>query len=375
MSLKEIFCQDKTITALQRAFATGKWPHAYIFAGPDGVGRFKTAVEWAKLLLCEQPIVENNNSISFADSCGSCESCRAIEVGSHPDLNHIYKELIEFTKEGKGRSTPVELPIDVIREFLIDKVHVRPSLSKRKVFVVSEAEKLNIASQNALLKVLEEPPGYCCIILLCTRTDKLLPTTKSRCQTLRFGPIDESKILEKLRSMDLEQEKARYFARLAQGSLGSAIQYARLELAGVQLYEIKKQLVSSLATYKLADAVEFAQRFLNESRKIAEVWTGIEKTASKSDINRRSQKTLIQIIISALYDVMTLNVAPAKPSFNFDQKQHITKLAARFNPDQAATKIADCYEAFRWVESGVNEKLIFEHLLLCLVTSDIILGS
>jgi DNA polymerase-3 subunit delta' len=375
MSFKEIFCQDKSITALQRAFATGKWPHAYIFAGPDGVGRFKTAVEWAKLLLCEQPIVENNNSISFADSCSSCESCRAIEVGSHPDFNHIYKELLEFTSAGKGRSPPVELPIDVIREFLIDKVHVRPSLSQRKVFVVSEAEKLNIASQNALLKVLEEPPGYCCIILLCTRLEKLLATTKSRCQILRFGPIEESQIIEKLGSMGLSQDKARYFAHFSQGSLGTAIQYARLELGAVPLYKIKKELVSSLATYKLADAVEFAQRFLNESRKIAEVWTGIEKTASKADINRRAQKTLIKIIISALYDVMTLNVAPAKPSFNFDQEQHIVKLAARFNPDQAATKIADCYKALRWVESGVNEKLIFEHLLLNLATSDIISSS
>jgi DNA polymerase-3 subunit delta' len=375
MSFKEIFCQDKAITALQRAFATGKWSHAYIFAGPDGVGRFKTAVEWAKLLLCEKPVIENNNSTSFADSCGSCESCRAIEAGSHPNFNHIYKELLEFTSTGRGRSTPVELPIDVIREFLIDKVHIRPSLSQRKVFIVSEAEKLNIASQNALLKVLEEPPGYCCIILLCTRLEKFLPTTKSRCQTLRFGPIDESKILEKLRSMELEQDKARYFARLSQGSFGSAIQYARLELAGVPLYEIKKQLISSLATYKLADAVEFAQQFLNESRKIADIWTGIEKTASKADINRRAQKTLIKIIITALYDVMTLNVASVKSSFNSDQKQHIAKLAVRFEPDQAATKIADCYEAIRWIEAGVNEKLIFEHLLLCLVNSDIILFS
>jgi DNA polymerase-3 subunit delta' len=372
MSFQEIFCQDKTITALQQAFAIGKWPHAYIFAGPEGVGRFKTATEWAKLLLCKQPIIDNTNSNPFVDSCGSCESCRAIEVGSHPDFNYIYKELLEFTSSGKGRSTPVELPIDVIREFLIDKVHVRPSFSQRKVFVVSEAEKLNIASQNALLKVLEEPPGYCCIILLCTRLEKFLPTIKSRCQTLRFGPIDESKILDKLRSMDVEQEKAQYFARLSQGSLGSAIQYARLELAGVPLFEIKKQLVSSLAIYKLADAVELTQQFLNESKKIAEVWTGLEKNASKSDINRRAQKTLIQIIISVLYDVMTLNVAPTKPSFNFDQKQHIAKLAVRFEPDQAATKISDCYKALRWVESGVNEKLIFEHLLLCLVTSDII---
>jgi DNA polymerase-3 subunit delta' len=215
MSLKEIFCQDKAITILQRALATGKVPHAYIFAGQEGIGKFKTAREWARVLLCENPVVEND----FTDSCGLCRSCQLFEAGSHPDFNHVYKELVEFTRDNKGRKTPVDLPIDVIREFLIEKVSVRPTLSKRKVFVVSEAERLNDASQNSLLKVLEEPPEYCCIVLLCTRMERLLPTTKSRCQMIRFAPIAEDRIIKKLTEMGIEQRLGRYFARLAQGSL------------------------------------------------------------------------------------------------------------------------------------------------------------
>ena len=203
MSFKEIFCQDRAIDILQRAFASGKSAHAYIFAGPEGVGKFKTAREWAKLLLCKKPVIEDD----FAEACGSCQSCRLFEAGSNPDFNHVYKELREFTTDGKGKPPPVDLPIDVIREFLIAKVSTRPTLSQRKVFVVSEAERLNAASQNALLKVLEEPPGYCCIILLCTRLEKLLPTTKSRSQILRFGPIDECRIIEKLKAMGLEKEQ------------------------------------------------------------------------------------------------------------------------------------------------------------------------
>jgi len=146
MSLKEIFCQDKAISILRRALAADKVPHAYVFAGPEGVGKFKTACEWAKLLLCKNPIIENN----FADSCSSCQSCRLFEAGSHPDFNAVYKELLEFTKDNKDRKTPVDLPKAVIREFLIDKVQQKPTLSARKVFVVSEAEKLNAASQNSL---------------------------------------------------------------------------------------------------------------------------------------------------------------------------------------------------------------------------------
>ncbi|HDZ68794.1 MAG TPA: hypothetical protein ENH43_00020, partial [Phycisphaerales bacterium] len=281
MSLKDIFCQDRAISILQRAFAANKLAHAYIFAGPEGVGKFKTAREWAKMLLCENKIVNRESWVvnpplgvlalpqvrrttnheprttnheprttnheprttnhesrttnhepritnhesrttNFADSCGSCQSCRLLEAGSHPDFNPVYKELRQFTKDGKEKKTPLDLPVDVIREFLIAKVPNRPTLSERKVFVVSEAEKLNASSQNCLWKVLEEAPEYCSIILLCTRLEKLWPTTKSRCQTIRFSTLDEERIIEKLKEMGIEETPAHYFARLAQGSLGRA---------------------------------------------------------------------------------------------------------------------------------------------------------
>jgi len=366
MSFKEIFCQDKAIDILQRAFASGKWAHAYIFAGPEGVGKFKTACEWAKLLLCQDPVIEND----FADNCGSCKSCQVFEAGSHPDFNHIYKELREFTKDGKGKPPPVDLPIDVIREFLVEKVSTRPTLSQRKVFVISEAERLNDSSQNCLLKVLEEPPAYCSIILLCTGLDKLLPTTKSRSQIVRFGPIAEEQIIEKLQQMDIEEKQARYFARLAQGSFGTAQNWAKLELAEANLYETKKELVNSLANYEIADALSLAQKLLEKSKEIAGVWTELDNTVSKKDINRRAAKTLVRIIISALYDAMNLNITPTKEAINFDQEPQIKKLAGRFDVELSAEKISDCYKVMRWIESSVNEKLIFEKLLLNLAESD-----
>jgi len=352
---------------LQRAFASDKVPHAYIFAGLAGVGKFKTAREWAKLLLCNSAITTNG----LVDSCGSCQSCRLFEADSHPDFNHVYKELIQFTKQGKGRYTPVDLPIDVVREFLIEKVSTRPTASQRKVFIVREAEKLNTASQNCLLKVLEEPPKYCCIILLCTRMERLLPTIKSRCQIIRFGPVDEGRIIEELKEIGLEEMQAQYFARLAQGSLGQACQWAKLVIADVNLYQTKKKLITSLARCELAGALDLAQQLLNESKKIAAAWSNLDKTTSKTDINRRAQKTLIQIIISVFSDVMKRNVTPLKDFINFDQKAEIQKLAGRFDPEQAAEKIDDCYRTLRWIDSAVNERLIFEQLLLSLAVSDI----
>jgi len=350
---------------LQRALAADKLPHAYIFAGAEGVGKFKTAREWAKLLLCKKPITKNE----FADSCGECESCRLFEAGSHPDFIHVYKELREFTRDGKGKLAPVDLPIDVVREFIIEKISTRPTLSRKKVFVVSEAERLNTASQNCLLKVLEEPPKYCTIVLLCTRMEKLLPTIKSRCQIIRFVLIDEKRIIEKLKEAGLEQKKARYFARLAEGSLGAATQWAQLELAGANLYQTKKELVDSLCDCRYADALELAEWLLGESKKIAGAWADLDKTTSKTDINRRASQTLIRIIISALSDAMQLNITAEKDLVNFDQKEQIKKLAGRFGPEQAAEKIADCFRTLRWIDASANEKLIFEQLLLNLAVS------
>ena len=370
MSLKEIFCQDKAIGILQRAFACGRMPHAYIFSGLEGVGRFKTACELSKLLLCKEPVKEKTGSGEFADSCGRCESCKLFKAGSHPDFNLIYKELLEFTRDNKGKKTPVDLPKDVVREFLIDKVSMRPTLSKSKVFVVSEAERLNAFSQNSLLKVLEEPPEYCFVILLCNRLEKLLPTTKSRCQIIRFAPIDEEIIIGKLMETGIGQKQAQYFGRLAQGSLGQGCRWANLELADANLYQIKEDLVASVATFEYAKSLELARRFLDEGKSIAAASAKLEAATSKTDINRRASKTLIRIVISALQDAMKLGLEADKNIINFDQKEEITKLAGRFSAEQIAGKISNCYEALRWIDASVNEKLIFEQLLLNLAVSD-----
>ena len=375
MALKDIFCQDNAVSILHRGFACNRVAHAYIFAGLDGVGKLKAACEWAKLLLCKNPIGEKVGASGFVDSCGRCDSCRLFEAGSHSDFNHVYKELLEFTRDGKGRTAPVELPIDVVREFLIEKVFTKPTLSNRKVFVISEAEKLNASSQNALLKVLEEPPTYCCIILVCTRLERLLPTTRSRCQIIRFGPIDEGRIIERLQQMGVEKGKALYFARLAQGSLGAACQWAQMELADADLYQAKRNLVQNLSQHQVGDALATAQELLDRGKAIASVWAKFDPTTSRSDLARRAQKTIILMVTSALRDALMLNVAGSKAIINIDQKDEITRLARRFGPEVAADRITDCYKSLRWIEAGVNEKLVFEQLLLNLAGSDIISGS
>ena len=362
MSLKEIFCQDRAISTLLRALACDRLAHAYIFAGAEGIGKFKTAKEFGKLLLCQHR--------QDRDSCGQCPSCKLVEADSHPDFNHIYKELIQFTEKGKDKKTPLLLPIDVIREFLIEKVHARPSISSKKIFVVSEAEKMNRFSQNAILKVLEEPPDYCSIILLCTRLERLLPTTKSRCQIIRFGPVEQERIIAELKKTGLDNSKAVYFARLSQGSLGQACQWAQLALNDADIYNLKKQLIKSFLTYPYSNSLQFAQWLLEQTKPISATWSQLDESISKTDINRRTLKTICLIIIAALSDAMKIGFTKKNDLINSDQADLIQQLAASISPEQAAKKIELLYQATEWIEANVNEKLIFEHLLLNLCISD-----
>ena len=366
MSFSEIFCQDNAIDILQRAYKSDRASHAYIFAGPEGVGKFLTASQWAKLLLCNEPVMEDGS----ARACDTCQSCQIFDLGTHPDFVHVYKELREFTEAGKGKAAPLDMPVDVIREMLNAKVTVRPNLSKRKVFVVSETEKMNASSQNCMLKVLEEPPTYCCIILLCTRLEKLLPTTKSRAHIIRFGPINHEIIVEKLMGIGLNQNISKYFSLLSQGSLGQACNWAELELNGAGLYQAKKDLVNSLSQYSYADSLELANTILSQKSKVTTLWSDLDKNTSKTDIGRRAEKLFIQMIISVLYDAMRIQVVPESEIINFDQLEQIHKLAARFDTEIAAEKIAECYKMLQWIESNVNERLIFEHLLLSLAEYD-----
>jgi DNA polymerase-3 subunit delta' len=360
INLKTIFCQDKAVSSLQRAYQTGRLAHAYIFDGINGIGKFTTAKAFAKLLLCKSP--KDN------DSCGKCESCRMLDAGSHPDFHHIYKELCEVSSDPNLRKKqPIDLPIDVIREFLLEKIQVKPGLSASKVFVISEAEKLNAASQNALLKILEEPPNKSFIILLCSKLDNLLPTTKSRSQIVHFGPVSEEKIIEKL--SDVNKTQAKYFARLTGGSLGQAAVLAKLEPS---VYNLKTEFIRKFSRFQLADAVDFAQWLNNQAAEITESRLKQKENAGKADLGRAAKKILVSILITALTDAMKISIQEQELLTNFDQPADIYAIEKRFGQSACADLIENCYEIIRFIDASVNEKLVFELMLLNCANCDII---
>lgn len=221
--LKDIFGQDAAIESLRAAYSADRLPHGLIFAGPEGVGKATTAAALAALFLCEHPAAE--------DACGKCRSCQAVAAGTHPDYHVITKELARL-HDKSGSSKATQLSINVIRHDLAVPAGRKTVLGRGKVFIVEQAELMTDAAQNALLKTLEEPAGRCLIVLLTTHGNELLPTVRSRCQTVRFAALPTELVSKQLQRRGIDPATAAAAADFSDGSLGVAIRWIEDDILG-----------------------------------------------------------------------------------------------------------------------------------------------
>jgi DNA polymerase-3 subunit delta' len=210
MRFADIRDQASAVAALTRALAADKVPHAYLFEGPVGVGKRSTAAAWAMALNCEE---------RGDDSCGSCESCRKIEAEIHPDVRRL------TVPEGKRR-----IPIEAVRE-AERWIALRPHEGRAKVLIVEPAEQMSAQAANALLKTLEEPRPGSFLALVTARASSLLPTVRSRCQRVRFGPLARDTVADILVQEGANPDEAALAAALSEGSLERAEGYLGEELA------------------------------------------------------------------------------------------------------------------------------------------------
>ena len=212
----DIIGQKRQIEQLERARGSGRVAHAYLFFGPDGVGKEKVAFAFARALNCQS---ENA-------PCQSCESCLKIDKFAHPDVRLVAseKELVDrgLVEPEKGRLPSVQIKNAQLDE-LSDLFRHRPYLGRWKVVIVVDADLMNPNSQNRFLKTLEEPSADSVIILVTAHPKALLPTVRSRCQALAFGPLSTDQVSSYLKKRhSLDDERARVLAAMAQGSLGRA---------------------------------------------------------------------------------------------------------------------------------------------------------
>lgn len=235
---EEIVGHKEIIRHLQNAIRLGKVSHAYIFSGETGCGKKLLATAFAMTLQCEQRGV---------DPCLTCSSCKKALSKNHPDIIHITHE------------KPNSIGIEDIRSQLIDDVAIKPYCSSYKIYIISEAEKLTLQAQNALLKTIEEPPAYAVILLLTNNMDALLPTITSRCVKLGLRPVKESMVKEYLmEKMHIPDYQAKMDASLAQGNIGKAKQLAESD-DFAQMTENALRLLrrsDSMELYELVDTIK-----------------------------------------------------------------------------------------------------------------------
>ncbi len=205
----EIMGHDDIKEHLQVAIQGDKPFHAYIFQGEVGCGKETMAKTFAAGLQCL--------SEQEGRPCGVCASCKQIDSGNQPDVIWVNRELSS-------------IGVDDIREKINGSIAIKPFSSPYKIYIVSEAERMTEAAQNALLKTIEEPPEYGIVILLTSNINALLPTIQSRCLKLEFRPLTtatiEKYLMEKYQVVDY---RARTSAIFAQGNLGKAIRYIESE--------------------------------------------------------------------------------------------------------------------------------------------------
>jgi DNA polymerase-3 subunit delta' len=216
LTFPQILSQSHAISWLEQAYTADRLPHGMIFAGPTGVGKATTARALGTLLLCENP--------QKTSPCGTCSSCIALNADTHPDFHVITKELIRY-HDKTGRSKGIDLSIHVLRPELIEPAGRKPVMGRAKIFVIEQAETMNPQAQNALLKTLEEPAGRTAIILLTDSPGSLLPTIRSRCQTLRFNPLPEELVRQQLAGRNIPPDQAATAAAFSRGSLGTALKW------------------------------------------------------------------------------------------------------------------------------------------------------
>jgi DNA polymerase III subunit delta' len=200
MTVWERLRGSRAAEGLERQVRAGEVAHSWLFIGPRGSGKGDAARALAAAVNCTR---------MRGVGCGECSSCDRIGRQGHPDVHHVVPE------------GPL-IPVDVVREFIVPEASRSPFEGGMKVFVIEEAERMNDAAQNALLKTLEEPQADTVFVLISSDESGLLETIVSRCRVVRFEPVPEADVQKILEAEGTNEKSARLAARLSRGDIGWA---------------------------------------------------------------------------------------------------------------------------------------------------------
>src|SRR4030066_1670411 len=200
MDFDNILGNSRVKKILRLALQKNRLPNSLLFHGPEGVGKRRLAITLAEAVNCER---------RRDDACGECPTCLAISGGRFPDVQEI-------------KPSGQVIKVDHVRE-MRQAAYMRPMVGRKRVFIISEADKMNDESSNTVLKILEEPPLFSHFILVTDNPYLILPTIKSRCQALQFMPVGREEIARALREGGCPQDRAGIISLYVRGNLEEAL--------------------------------------------------------------------------------------------------------------------------------------------------------
>lgn len=319
---------DSAREQILSAYVRGRMAHAYLFAGPQGVGKSLFATELAKALLCDHPP-------ATLTACDECPSCAQVAAGTHPDA---------FT--ARKPEDKHELPVEVVQAFC-GRLALKATRGPWKVGVIEDADDFNESSANCFLKTLEEPPPGSLLILLATTPDRQLPTILSRCQVVRFRSLPSEAVRAVLADHEVtDPSRADRLVRLAEGSPGRA-----LALNDDALWTFRQSLATTLTATK-PDPVGLA----SEWAKV------VEEAGKESSAQRERASLVIRLVIDLLRTALRLSLGSSPGDLGPADAGPLRRLADRTTVDGIAELLDACTEADYLIERKVQLVLVIESL-------------
>ncbi|MFH1355251.1 MAG: DNA polymerase III subunit delta' [Candidatus Omnitrophota bacterium] len=312
MSFDAIKGQERPIGILKSYIRQVSLGGGYLFSGPQGLGKRLVAKTLAKAVNCLNQTL---------DSCDRCISCTKIEAGQHPDVHMI-------------EASASEIKIEQIRE-LKKSISLRPYEGRIKVFIIDNAHNLNAESSNALLKILEEPPGSSLIILLTDKISLIFSTIVSRCKILKFSGLARLKLKEMLKKdYRIKEEPAHFLAYFSEGRLGFAL-------------GLKDQDV------------------LGEKNRIIDGFTQLQKNRmpNLSSEKREEVKNQLNILATWFRDIYFVKIGmPYSEVINLDRKDDLLRLIHRFSFPELDRRLRVISDSISYLDQNINVRLMLHNL-------------
>ncbi len=296
MSFSSIIGNNRAIETLKKAILQERVPHAYLFIGREGVGKKLTALSLAKALNCQK--TEENNG----DACGKCISCKKTDAMNHPDVLLV---------EPEGRF----IKIEQIRR-LQRRLQFKAVEGRYKVCIIDGADNMNIASANALLKTLEEPPSNTVLVLVAPYDTNLPATILSRCRRLTFTPLNTEELgLWLKENSNTDEETAKLLALFGGGSVSKMLDLNKNFIIDTRKKIIQRlsDVISSGGDRVLDWAQEFAKsEDINEHIEMLKVWLRdlmVKKSIQSSgyiinhDLEARLEEDSKRFTLFRLFDI------------------------------------------------------------------------